>query len=376
MEQELTLETEANYSTDEAFNRKGNRGHSLVRCMTFVDGSWLYHNQEMLVKAYGAPYKIDFSKINVVALKIIRNHLANTLGTEAPFLDLVRTYYYASVPANVHPDDAAKLEDQRKFYTMLSESLGFDLMLHEIDFRGHYMAMQDRLEKESDTNFMPKERTVDMALGVSMLYLAAIDAYDIAIAVLGDADYQPALDRVRQLGKRILMFTIEGSAAYDYLYPRPNVRYCDFPVVRFQDHLRELRLTPKQDRDRVVYQYACAKCGKEFYSTYKAPPRQNMYCDEHRIWRDRDTSYLAAGNNAHEAYSQSDENGGHSANSAPSYVEHSAAIENSIDMQTRNASEAGAPADSQKVASNDSGRASNQTNHSRESITGENRKNG
>ncbi|MDZ7289820.1 MAG: NYN domain-containing protein [candidate division KSB1 bacterium] len=295
--QETSVETEVPQRQENTFSARRYRGHALVRCMTFIDGSWLYHNQEMLVKAYGAPYKIDFSKINVVALKLIRSHLADTLGTEAPTLDLVRTYYYASVPSNVHPDDAVKLEDQRKFYTMLSESLGFELVLHEIDFRGHYMAMQDRLEKESEPNFMPKERTVDMALGVGMLYLAAIDAYDIAIAVLGDADYQPALDRVRQLGKRILIFTIEGSAAYDYLYPRPNVRFADFPVVRFQDHLRELRLTPKQDRERVVYQYSCAKCGKEFYSTYKAPPRQNMYCDEHRIWREREPSYAISTNN-------------------------------------------------------------------------------
>jgi uncharacterized LabA/DUF88 family protein len=279
---------------ENALNLKRNRGHSLIRCMTFIDGSWLYHNQDMLVKAYGAPYKIDFSKINVVALKIIRNHILNSLGNEAPLLDLLRTYYFASVPSNVHPDDTIKLEDQRKFYALLSESLGFELHLHEIDFRGHHMAMQDRLEKESDPNFMPKERTIDMALGVNMLYLAAIDAYDIAIAVLGDADYQPALERVRQFGKRILIFTIEGSAAYDYLFPRPNVRFSDFPVVRFQDNLRELRLTPKLDRDRVVFQYTCARCGKEFYSTYKAPPRQNMYCDEHRIWRERENFYGAA----------------------------------------------------------------------------------
>jgi DNA-directed RNA polymerase subunit RPC12/RpoP len=69
------------------------------------------------------------------------------------------------------------------------------------------------------------------------------------------------------------------------------VRFADFPVVRFQDYLRELRLTPKQDRDRIEFQYTCARCGKEFYSTYKAPPRQNMYCNEHRIWRDRESSY-------------------------------------------------------------------------------------
>jgi len=290
---------------ENASNLRLNRGHGLVRCMTFIDGSWLYHNQDMLVKAYAAPYKIDFSKINVVALKIIRNHLAITLGSEAPMLDLLRTYYFASVPSNVHPDDEIKLEDQEKFYALLSESLGFELHLHQIDFRGHHMAMQDRLEKESDPNFMPKERTIDMALGVNMLYLAAIDAYDIAIAVLGDADYQPALERVRQLGKRILIFTIEGSAAYDYLYPRPNVRFSDFPVVRFSDYLRELKLTPKPDRDRTVFLYICAKCGKEFESSYKAPARQNMYCNEHRIWH-RESYYADASNDGNNGFNDAE----------------------------------------------------------------------
>jgi uncharacterized LabA/DUF88 family protein/DNA-directed RNA polymerase subunit RPC12/RpoP len=310
--EETTVENAITTGQENAFNLRKIRGHGLVRCMTFIDGSWLYHNQDMLVKVYGAPYKIDFSKINVVALKLIRNHFAGTLGSEAPMLDLLRTYYFASVPANVHPDDDFKLEDQKKFYTMLSESLGFELHLHEIDFRGHHMAMQDRLEKESDPNFMPKERTVDMALGINMLYLAAIDAYDIAIAVLGDADYQPALERVRQLGKRILIFTIEGSAAYDYLYPRPNLRFADFPVVRFQDYLRELRLTPKQDRDRIEFQYTCARCGKEFYSTYKAPPRQNMYCNEHRIWRDRESAYSSYSTSTNDRYA-SFENGNNGA---------------------------------------------------------------
>lgn len=263
------------------------KSRGLLRCMTFIDGSWLYHNQDMLVKAYAGPYKIDFGKINAVALKRLRHHLLNTLSAEPPALDLVRTYYYASVPWNVHPDDEIKLDDQRKFYMLLSESLGFELILHEIDFRGHYMAMQDRILREGDPNFLPKERTIDMALGINMLYLAAIDAYDIAIAVLGDADYKPALDRVRQLGKRIMIFTIGGSATYEYLYPKVTERYSDFPVVRFQDHLEELRLSHRIEREKALYTYSCARCGKIFESTYKAAPRQNMYCDEHRIWRDR-----------------------------------------------------------------------------------------
>lgn len=270
-------------------NSLSNVGHGMVRCMTFVDGSWLYHNQEALVKAYGGPFKIDFGKINFVALRRLREHFASTLGTEAPALDLIRTYYFASIPENVHPEDAVRLEDQKKFYTMLREVLGFELFLHRIDFRGHHLAMQDRLAKEGEMYFLPKERTVDVAMATSFLYLAAIDAYDIAIVVLGDADYQPALKRVRDLGKRIFIFTIEGSAAYDYLFPNPDISYTDFPAARFQDFLTELRLT-RQEREKQVYAYYCARngCGKLFYSTYRAKPGQNMYCDEHRIYRDRE----------------------------------------------------------------------------------------
>lgn len=264
---------------------RNNVRHGTLRCMTFIDGSWLYHNQDMLVKAHGGPFKIDFNKINMVALRFLRQYYQGILPYEPLPFDLVRTYYYASVPFNVHPEDALKLEDQRKFYNILSEQLGFNLVLHEIDFRGHYMAMQDRITREGDANFTPKERTIDMALGTDMLYFAAIHAFDIAIAVLGDADYQPALERVRQLGKRVLIFTIGGSAAYDYIFPKPNARFSDFPAMRFQDYLEDLRLVPKNEREKPMYKYYCARCGKEFESTYKAAPKQNMYCDEHRIWR-------------------------------------------------------------------------------------------
>jgi len=299
-----------------------NRG--MVRCMTFLDGSWLYHNQEALVKAYGGPFKIDFGKINSVAVRRLREHFTSMLGTEAPALDLVRTYYFASIPENVHLEDAAKLEDQKKFYIMLREVLGFELFLHRIDFRGHHLAMQDRMEKEGEMHFLPKERTVDVAMATTLLYLAAIDAFDIAIAVLGDADYQPALRRVRDLGKRIFLFTIEGSAAYDYLFPNPDAAYADFPPARFQEHLADLRLS-RQDKERPVYAYYCARsgCGKEFYSTYRAKPGQNMYCDEHRIYRDREP--VAYANNVSTGLSSEaspgegngDKNGGNPAPPAP-----------------------------------------------------------
>jgi len=49
-------------------------------------------------------------------------------------------------------------------------------------------------------NWEPKEKCVDIALSTSMLYFAAIPyAYDIGVAVIGDADYKPVVNSLSNL---------------------------------------------------------------------------------------------------------------------------------------------------------------------------------
>ena len=76
-----------------------------------------------------------------------------------------------------------------------------------------------------DTFTYSREKEVDSAIVADMVSLAAEDAYDALVLVSGDADFVPALDAVRRLGKLCLVATWGGEglsarlrgAAYDHI---------------------------------------------------------------------------------------------------------------------------------------------------------------
>jgi len=59
-----------------------------------------------------------------------------------------------------------------------------------------------------------KEKTVDVRLAVDMLTYAIEDKFDLAILVTGDSDFVPAVERVRDLGKKIYISQFYGYASY------------------------------------------------------------------------------------------------------------------------------------------------------------------
>ena len=58
-----------------------------------------------------------------------------------------------------------------------------------------------------------KEKGVDIQLATDMLIHAAWDHYDVAILVTGDADFAPAIRRVRDLGKKVYILFFKGFVA-------------------------------------------------------------------------------------------------------------------------------------------------------------------
>ncbi len=84
----------------------------------------------------------------------------------------------------------------------------------------------------SASTFEPKEKCVDIALATSMLFSAAMpNAYDVAVAVLGDQDFKPVLQSVRRLGKRVAIASIQGTCAEDLQDPRDEARVRDFKLI-------------------------------------------------------------------------------------------------------------------------------------------------
>lgn len=103
--------------------------------------------------------------------------------------DLVRTYLFGSYPDNYDDQDEPLVQRQLDFLTMLTEEFHFEVVKFPIDFCGRRVRRQDR--NPSDT-FEQQEKYVDVALATTMTYYITLpDVCDIAVAVVGDGDYEP-----------------------------------------------------------------------------------------------------------------------------------------------------------------------------------------
>ena len=101
---------------------------------------------------------------------------------------------------------------------------------------------------------------MDIALATGMLYLAAqTQAYDIAIAVVGDKDFVPVFQHVRRLGKRIAIASIRTPMRPGDNPPCAKVLMDatdpagvkDYDLIWLEDHLGDL------ERTRVSKQVEC-----------------------------------------------------------------------------------------------------------------------
>ena len=104
-----------------------------------------------------------------------------------------------------------------------------------------------------------------------------MDAYDIAIVMGEDANYEPGLRCARMFGKRIQIVAARHSAdgkppfMQNSVYTRSKVS--DFPVIFIEDHAEEVRLV------RATQKRVCRECGAEEETTWAGP---DFYCSHCR----------------------------------------------------------------------------------------------
>lgn len=155
-------------------------------------------------------------------------------------IDVVRNHIFASLPTNYDHLDEGLITRQNEFYKLLREDYHYDTELFNIDFRGRRVRQADRDPADS---FQPREKCVDIALASKMLYQAAMPfGMDIAAAVLGDRDFTPVLQTVRQLGKRVLLVSVRSSCAQELADPEDRERVKDYDTLWMDDHIEELEL--------------------------------------------------------------------------------------------------------------------------------------
>jgi len=226
-----------------------------IKTMIFVDGAWLYYGRQALFEVLNEQdgFEVDYKRIP----DIIAGDLAECLGAD---VDVVRTCYFGSIPANRPGYNPTK---QRSFYDFLAMQCAYDTEIVEIDYRHDPQPRAD-------------DKSVHVALASAMMYYAAMPgAFDVATLLAGDADYIPLLRRVRALGKRTQLVAINNIGGRFItsvgLLTAPGAH--DFPPIFLDEHAKDVRLVREEQRR------ACKNCAKEEATTWAGP---DFFCSDCR----------------------------------------------------------------------------------------------
>lgn len=177
------------------------------RVMVFIDGSNLYH---VLGQTCGR-HDLQFDKF--------AEKLANGR-------DLRRVYYY-----NIRQEafeDRSNATDQDKFLSSLYDTPHLEVKLGIWKQRGATMV----------------EKGVDVMLAVDLVTRAYKDNYDTAIIVSGDADFYPALQAAKDVGKQVEV------AAFDTNISGEAARVADLHIRLTKTFFTGLWMTRTQQRQR------------------------------------------------------------------------------------------------------------------------------
>jgi cold shock CspA family protein len=209
--------------------------------MVFIDGTWLYSNLRHLARETNGPgggFYIDYGLLPDAIIQALRSR------DGLPELDLVRTHLFGSFPINYDPVDEDRAQRRKDFFALLREDYHYEVEAFPIDYQRRRILHDDRAGEDT---FVPREKCVDIALASSMLYNAAIPGgYDIAIAVIGDKDYYPVLQRIRSLGKRIAIASIRQSCAKLYADRADEKGIKDYHVVWLNDMADRIEWRPEE----------------------------------------------------------------------------------------------------------------------------------
>jgi CspA family cold shock protein len=260
----------------------------MAKIMIFIDGTWLYVNQYLLSRRHGEDFRLDYGKLPRVLAGLVETQLGNTHG------DIVRTFLFGSNARNYDPRDDYLVQARRDFFDTLKEFYHYEVEVFPIDYKGRRLRKGDR---HPDDEFFPQEKCVDIALATAMLYYAAIpNAYDIAVAVIGDRDFVPLLQHVRRLGKRVAIASVQGSCAAEYADPKDPLRLKDFDIIWIGDLLDQLEL--KAVRRQVDCQSPFHAGPTGFTTTEVLRKGQKYYCpacrESFRRQKEENLRYLPA----------------------------------------------------------------------------------
>ena len=164
------------------------------KLMIFIDGSNLYHETDRFRRGT----RIDFEKL--------RQALAQGY-------DLVRTFYYASRPANP-----------------TSEQEGFFKKMGYLGFKTRIKPLRESYDTNGRREV--REKGVDVALATDLVANGMRRAFDWAIIVSGDQDYCEAIEHVQSQGLRIQVTFFRHAMADELKLNADRFTYLDDVVEK------------------------------------------------------------------------------------------------------------------------------------------------
>ncbi len=244
----------------------------MIKLMVFIDGTWLYSNLRHLAKESSQPgFYIDYG--------ILAHALKYELESrdDLPEMDLVRTHLFGSYPVNYDICDEDRARRRKDFFALLREDYHYEVESFPIDYQKRRILHDDRSEEDP---FVPKEKCVDIALATAMMYHAAINSYDIAVAVVGDKDYYPLLQKVRMLGKRVAIASIQQSCARMYAERSDEKRLKDYHIIWLNDMVSKIAWKPEETL--VECRSPLHEGNPEALTTIRLREGQPFFCDDCR----------------------------------------------------------------------------------------------
>lgn len=245
----------------------------MIKLMIFIDGTWLYSNLRHLAKESDqSNFYIDYGALP----KILKEELEKREGLKD--LDIVRTFLFGSYPVNYDPADEDRARRRKDFFSLLRQDYNYEVEAFPIDYQRRRILHDDRSGEDS---FSPREKCVDIALGSSILYYAAIPgSYDLAVAVVGDKDYFPVFQKARQLGKRVAVASIRQSCAKVYADRQDEKKLKDFQIIWLNDLIDQIAWKPEECV--VECKSPLHEGPRESTTTVRLREGQPFFCDECR----------------------------------------------------------------------------------------------
>ncbi|MBI4667449.1 MAG: cold shock domain-containing protein [Nitrospinae bacterium] len=245
----------------------------MIKVMVFIDGTWLYSNLRHLAKESNQPgFYIDYGLLPQALMRELERR------EKLKELDLARTFLFGSYPVNYDVIDEDRAKRRKDFFALLREDYHYEVESFPIDYQRRRILHDDR---SGEDTFSPREKCVDIALASSMLYYTAIpDGFDIAIAVIGDKDYFPLLQKVRMLGKRVAVASIRQSCAKVYADRQDDNRLKDYHIMWLNDMIEAIAWKPEEWL--VECKSPLHEGPRERITTVRLREGQPFFCDECR----------------------------------------------------------------------------------------------